>query len=256
MRRNPLGGGGVRMDRVDASKQDSGGSSVEEFLLDQYLHLRASIGYLGFALPFVLALGAIALEGPGIRSSISDYYYSGMRNVFVGILCAIGVFLFSYKGYTKWQDRICNIAAFCIVGVALFPTTPEIGATAGQQVIGVLHLCFAAGFFSAIAYFCLKIFTQNTPGRSMTKNKARNNSVYVWCGWTIVGSIVLIALVNGLPKTMTAWARGLDPVFWLESTAVVAFGVSWMTKGGVLSALVRAGASFSRAKVERVESGA
>jgi hypothetical protein len=29
--------------------------------------------------------------------SISAYYYSGMRNYFVGTMCALAVFFFSYK---------------------------------------------------------------------------------------------------------------------------------------------------------------
>jgi hypothetical protein len=31
-----------------------------------------------------------------------------------------------------------------------------------------------------------------------------------------------------------ATIRELDPVFWLESLAVVAFGVSWLTKGEMI----------------------
>ena len=64
-----------------------------------YLVLRRIIGLLGFLFPFVLSLGALILFQTGIQSSISSYYHTGMGDVFVGILCVIGVFLFSYKGF-------------------------------------------------------------------------------------------------------------------------------------------------------------
>ena len=212
----------------------------EACLLISYLELRRHVGYLGFALPFVLALGAALVDRSGIHTSISAYYYSGMRNVFVGILCAIGVFLISYKGYTKAHDRWSTAAGVGSIGVALFPTTPAFGATTAQSIVGIVHLCFATMFFVSVAYISIKFFTQDSAGKPMTPSKARNNRVYIACGWTIAGAIALIALLNVVPKPMTAWSGWLDPVFWLESVAVVAFGVSWMTKGGVLSAVVRA----------------
>jgi hypothetical protein len=218
---------------------DQSRPSDEECLLISYIELRRVVGCLGLALPFVLLAGTRLLEGPGIRNSISAYYHSSMRDVFVGILCAIGVFLFTYKGYTKGHDRATSFAALAAIGVALCPTTPEFGATATQAFVGIVHLCFATAFFSLIGYISLVFFTQNTPNRPMTRNKERNNRVYRGCGWTIFGAIGLIAIISWLPLPMTSWLLGYRPVFWLESLAVVAFAVSWLTKGGVLSSIVR-----------------
>src|SRR5207245_4583836 len=72
---------------------------TEDTLVLSYLELRKAVGIIGFALPFALAFGKILLQGRGIQSSISGYYYTDMRNVFVGSLCAIGVFLMSCRGY-------------------------------------------------------------------------------------------------------------------------------------------------------------
>ena len=37
--------------------------------------------------------------------SISSYYHSVMRDIFVGSLCAVGTFLISYRGYDKRDNR-------------------------------------------------------------------------------------------------------------------------------------------------------
>jgi hypothetical protein len=65
-----------------------------------YLIMRVAIGALGIALPVVLVLGEpLLFDGqPFPRGSLSAYYYSGVREVFVGALCAIGV----SSSRTKW----------------------------------------------------------------------------------------------------------------------------------------------------------
>src|SRR5215211_313347 len=77
-----------------------------------YLALRKAIGIIGFLLPFVLVIGTwiFARNFPYIRSSISSYYYSTMGDVLVGGLCAIGVFLISYKGYDSPASRLPFVA--------------------------------------------------------------------------------------------------------------------------------------------------
>ena len=64
-----------------------------------YLIMRALVGALGIALPFALVLiDGWGFDGhPFPRTSLSAYYYSGTRELFVGALCAIGVFLITYK---------------------------------------------------------------------------------------------------------------------------------------------------------------
>jgi hypothetical protein len=37
-----------------------------------------------------------------------------------------------------------------------------------------------------------------------------------------------------LPESVAAPVKKLDPLFWLESGAIVAFGISWLTKGEIL----------------------
>lgn len=204
-------------------------SGPQDSLVLSYLDLRKAVGIIGFALPFVLALGKILLQGHGIQSSISGYYYTDMRNVFVGSLCAIGVFLMSTRGYDR-KDEIAGILA-CVfaVGVALFPTAPDVGATSQDKLIGKAHLSFATLLFLTFAYFSLVLFTKTASDKSPTPRKLQRNTVYRVCGYTILASILLIVVV--LLPSVNSLVEGLTPVFWLESVAVVAFGVSWLVKG-------------------------
>ena len=203
-------------------------------LVVSYLMLRKAVGCLGMGLPFILALGGGLLFGLPIQPSISDYYYTGMRDVFVGVLFAMGVFLFSYKGYGRKDNLAANIAAVCVIGTALFPTTPpnpsELAAT-----IGKVHVAFASAYFITLAYFSLVLFTQSDPTRLPTPRKLQRNRVYRVSGYTILLSIVLIVLLKLLPIDFENSIKAFDPVFWLESVMVIAFGISWYVKGeGIL----------------------
>ena len=82
-------------------------SSVDDSLVLSYLGLRKAIGLIGMTLPFVLAFGKVAFESPGLQSSVSAYYYTVMRDVFVGSMCALAVFFMSYRGYEP-QDALAG----------------------------------------------------------------------------------------------------------------------------------------------------
>ncbi|NBC16989.1 MAG: DUF998 domain-containing protein, partial [Bacteroidetes bacterium] len=166
----------------------------------------------------------------GVQDSISRYYHTGMGDVFVGTLCAIAVFLLSYKGYDARDDRAGDVACLCAVGTALFPTTPLGEVTQAQTIVGGFHFAFAALFFLTLAYFSLVLFTKTDPTRVPTPRKLQRNRVYRVCGGLILLALVLIALYKNVPGAERALG-GLQPVFWLEAVAVVAFGLSWLTKG-------------------------
>jgi hypothetical protein len=204
-------------------------SGLNDSLVISYLGLRKAVGIIGIALPFVLAFGKILLEGPGILNSVSAYYHTGMRDVFVGSLCAIAVFLMSYHGYERKDDIAGDVACIFALGVALLPTLPEANVTPRDRTIGALHLLSAAGFFLTLAYFSLALFRKTDPTRPPTRRKRQRNAVYTFCGYTILVCVALILVAVFLPGD--APVKRLAPVFWLEATAIVAFGVSWLTKG-------------------------
>jgi hypothetical protein len=211
---------------VRVSQPDSDGP-----LVLGYLGLRRAVGIIGLTLPLVLALGRILLQGFGIETSISCYYYTDMGNVFVGSLCAIGVFLLSCRGYDQRDAIAGRLACVFAVSVALFPTGSC--TASGQQSVFIsrVHWSCAALLFLTLAYFCLALFTQS--GGNPTRQKLKRNIVYRVCGYAILTCIALIAAVNLLPN-INSLVEALHPVFWLESGAVIAFGVAWLTKGEMI----------------------
>ena len=197
-----------------------------------------------FFLPLILAIGAFLIFHEGIQPSISHYYHTGMRDVFVGAHWAIGLFLLSYTGYKKdgvLEDVLIGVpvgvpAGIGAIGLALFPTTPLENPTDLQKIIGGFRLAFTSLWFLTLVYFSLVLFTR-TDQESPTPRKKKRNWVYKGCGYIMLGSIFLIVLHAFLPSNIQQVVSACNPVFWLEWIAVWAFGISWMTKGEALAIL-------------------
>jgi NADH:ubiquinone oxidoreductase subunit 6 (subunit J) len=175
-----------------------------------------------------------------------------MREVLVGAICAIAVFLVSYKGYQKRDTIAAKVAGFSALAIALFPTAERSreasdtgvrapdsvtffsGADAADPaIIGKVHFISATVFFLTLAVMSLFLFTISTKP-AMTDEKKQRNKVYVACGVTMVACIVLIAA--GKFFMSREWNDQTSFMFWLESIAVVAFGISWLTKAEVILA--------------------
>lgn len=200
-------------------------------LVLSYLGLRRAIGLIGLFLPLTLALGKCLLEGEGLQNSVSSYYYTIMRDVFVGSMCAMGMFFMSYR-YDRPDIIAGRLACVLALGVALFPVAPYHGASEHQKLIGMVHLACAVGFFLTLAYFAIVLFRKTHADRTPTDEKRLRNKIYAICGWTIVVCIALAVLVK-----LTRWDRAheqLHAIFWLEALAIVSFGFAWLVKGETL----------------------
>lgn len=196
---------------------------ADQNLVISYLSLRRLIGVLGMALPIVVMLWGWTICGcTRVLPSISDYYSLRTRDAFVGILCAIACFLFTYRGLDD-DGRYGNLAALFAVVVAFFPNS-------GTPLERTAHFSAAVGLLLVLAYFSLKIFTKS--GGHPTPQKLVRNRVYTVCGGLILGCVVLI----GLYKSVLADTHlsVYHPVFWLETLALWAFGFSWLVKGETL----------------------
>ena len=207
-------------------------------LVVSHLTLRRLVGILGVGLPVALPLVCLMFGDPHwLKGSISAYYDSIMRNVFVGVLSATGVFLFAYKGYDSTDDCMGNVASFGAIGVAFLPSSSP------HFIVYFLHYVSALAMFGALSYFALVLFRKMAPkvplntatARSKARSKARRNTWYMWCGLVMVACIVSLLIIAVVKFTVSEkMFRAGNPVFWLETALLVAFGVSWFIKGRAL----------------------
>jgi cell division protein FtsW (lipid II flippase) len=201
-------------------------------LIHSYLALRKSVGLIGILLPFTLMIGLfLFFHADRILNSISRYYYSGMRDVLVGALCGIALFLFFYRGYDNWKkinwDKwITSICGFLAIGIAFFPGTE----TGPIDWIGTVHFICAISFFILLACYSIFVFTRKAS--NPTKQKLIRNRIYVVCGVVMIASLIAIAIYYKFFQTENSKSSF---VFWGESIALIAFGISWLTKGGGIS---------------------
>ncbi len=210
-------------------------------MLISYKLLRKLIGWLGIGLPFVMVIGAAIVNCRDIEPSISDYYHTGMRNILVGILCAVALFMFAYKGPEKIDSYLGNAACIFALGIAFFPTyvvssscTTDCSnnCSAYANWISDMHFISAFLFFVVLIVFSLFLFTRsNQPKSLQSVQKRKRNTVYHWCGYIMIVCVVLLALYFFIFKEKYPQLIEYNTVFWLESVALWAFGTSWLVKG-------------------------
>ena len=203
---------------------------LQKHISRTYFSLRLGMGLLAVALPLALWLVGRFADHETLRCSMSAYYYSPtMRDKLVGILCAIGLFLYLYKGFSKQENWALNVAGAFAILIALVPTSPE--CEGGKPFSA--HEAFAILFFLAIAYVCL-FRAADTLSLIRDEQKAeRLRAVYRGLGILMIAS----------PLLAVALAQSLQPgsprrslVFFVEAVAVWTFAAYWLVKSREMSA--------------------
>jgi signal transduction histidine kinase len=194
-------------------------------LFISFLTLRKSIGFLAFFLAPALVLGSFILdETRYIQVSMSAYYHTGVRNLLVGVICGISLFLFCYHGY-KWYDSLLSkLAGLFALGIAFFPTSET---NDKSDIISILHYVTSGIFLVILAFMSFFLFTKSKG--AMTSMKKQRNRVYRVCGIVIFVSVALIPVAGF--DGIWEYIKFLKPTFTLETIALIAFGISWLTKG-------------------------
>ncbi|TDO59057.1 hypothetical protein EV651_109332 [Kribbella sp. VKM Ac-2571] len=155
--------------------------------------------YLRMAMPAMILLLAAALviewaktDPHCLQTSISAYYYTPVRAIFVGSLIAIGVCMVVLKGNTEPEDILLNVAGILAPGVALVPTP-------GQ---GTCHsVPVALGDAAAnVANNMLALFVVGVPCLLLTAVFIARDRVRQPAGWTpmyVLGLAVAVVIFGG-----------------------------------------------------------
>ncbi len=215
-------------------------------LVFSYLALRNFIGYCGVFLPLLLIIFTRTIgHDRAVENAISDYYYTSAGELFVVLMSVLGVFLFTYKGYERNENLLTSFAGLCALGVVFNPTRTKYLResftvhSAHESVAKInsfeVHLLFAGCFFIALAIMSLKYFPKTDASelqdaKGHRTQKAKRNIIYRICGWTILISMGIL-IVYFLCKPVKEWVGDFPLTFIMETLAVEAFGISWLTKG-------------------------
>jgi hypothetical protein len=213
-----------------------GGYDSRQHILDTYFSTRIGIAIIGILFPLILWLVGLRLDVE-LQGSISAYYHTLMRNVFVGILFAIGASLYLYKGYSTVEDLVLDGAGICAVCVALLPTSCPDELKCDTFTAPVLHGVSAILFFILIAYICIfrASDTLNKEESNILGHKKINSKIsesrkkcYRKIYW------ILGVLMVALPLFSALWLYFIGEtgslIFWVELAGVWVFSAYWIVK--------------------------
>ncbi len=214
-----------------------------------YLLMRAIVGFIGVTLPIVLIVGDHLLTpgAPGVRGSLSDYYYSGVRDFFVGAMFADAVFLITYKIFERSLSNLLSLlAGLAAFTIALFPTnrsdevkTPltPLQDKLGEATVSHVHFIAAAIFITSLAV--ISFFFGLQEGRRSQQRAGRRAMLpprfWRWFHWT--AALVILLAVAFIVISDNVHRMGSYDRLIGELVAIEAFGLSWLTKGLELDVL-------------------
>lgn len=208
-----------------------------DLYLRAYLSLRFAIGLAGVLLPLVLLFGDIWLSrSPVARGSLSAYYHSGMRDVFVGALVVTGAFLVTYRVVNhRPTNLITTVAGVACMGVAVFPTEGGAGdpltplqGWLGEGTVSAVHFVSAAVFIGLLGVISI-FFAREARAKDP---HSRWPAYHYTCAAAIYAAVAYVLVTK---------ATGVGDRYSLligETVAVEAFGASWLSKGLALRAEV------------------
>jgi hypothetical protein len=208
---------------------ESSAPRLQDHMIGTYRSMRLGIAWIGIGLPLTLLIGGMWIDGGGLRGSMSAYYYSpSMRNIFVGALITIGVFLYLYKGFSTRENVALNAAGLFAVVVALLPTSPEVGPAASTAIY---HRTMAVLFFLCIAYVAIAC-----AGDTLSLIRDTNRASALQRQYRVLGALMIAS-----PATVVAInlagvdSATLHPTFWIEASGVWVFSAYWFVKSNELS---------------------
>jgi hypothetical protein len=175
-----------------------------------------SVGYLAFFLPLAVAVGYFVFGGPQALDSISESYFTVMRDVFVGVLCMVAFFLIAYKGYDDWEDWTFNLCAVLALVIAWFSMNTRMGPPAAGS--SAVPGCIVTKSGGEAAPSCTYDITMDPACLKDDRfdiyvNNRRMLMHETWFGYVHLGcAAVLFILLGGISLflfTRTAKDRGI-----------------------------------------------
>jgi hypothetical protein len=219
-----------------------------------YFFLRRGMAIMALAFP--IALWAIA-GIHDLQQSISAYYHFHVltegphaygtgtaRNVFVGVLWAIGSFLFFYKGYSKKEDYALDIAGLAAVLIALFPMDWPGRPPSWNNIV---HFTSAILFFLSIAFVCISCSNDTLNEMKDDTRRRWFKRIYRILGTLMVVLPVSLFVLHVLSGRLEDKAHATYVVLGIEVAAIWIFAIFWLFKSREIAILEKQGPKGSAA---------
>lgn len=186
-----------------------------------YLYLAFGIGLLAALFPILLILAA----GYEEHKTISYFYHSKNplgRDVMVGTLCGVGVFLFLFQGLSKLENWLLNLGGAASIAVALIPMPPDQCHTEPYTIHGSAAFVFF-GCLAVVAVFLSKGRLKHIVWPPLKRR--------LWWAYTLSGgAMIVLPVIAFLINKAAPTACEHHGVFWAEALGIWAFSAYWFFK--------------------------
>jgi hypothetical protein len=218
-------------------------SDDDKLLLTQQKSLRKLIGVLGFFLPWILLAMHNVFSGcDHPMESISHYNFTRVSTFFVISVSLTGIFLIIYKGKGVADFILSTLAGVCALLLLLYPTDNIEQVDMQYSVLRDLapnefrvkfHYVVSGIFLLSLAAISAFIFTKWKKENGKTKEKELRNIIFYACAAIMFLSVLTIVYFLQIQGDAEVERRfvAAHMTFWMETTAVCAFGISWLVKG-------------------------
>jgi hypothetical protein len=203
--------------------------NLRDHILNTYFLLCVGIALIGILFPLILWFGGLII-GVQLQGSISAYYHTPMRNIFVGSLFSIGTFLYLYKGFSTQENIALNFAGIFALCVALLPTSAIVDLKCDTFTAPYLHGVSALLFFIIIAYVC--IFRSKDTLAVISAGSPRRN--FYERLYKILGILMIfLPFLSALLLHLLGETHSI--VFFVEFAGVWVFSAYWIFKSREIS---------------------
>ncbi len=226
------------------------GSPNGRLYIASYMIVRTAVGILGLLLPVVLiAAEFLFIRGPvSIRGSLSAYYFSSARDLFIGFLWVIGFLLITYMA-AQWKQFdfiFSTVAGVLLIGVATFPTSrpdlvpgaPNCGTTPEPANCSPMQQLLTESTCAHVHYLCavtaLATLALIAVIFGWREFQPGNAAWLPWFHFACAAVIVLGLAIGGFGAIHSFQLWLLKPTYIAEVMAICGFAAGWLVKGWAL----------------------
>jgi hypothetical protein len=212
---------------------------LQEHIYKTYYGLRNGFFAIAILFPVLLAVigwwNHIQLQG-----SMSAYYFAfappesplrvfPARAVFVGFLFMLGICLILYKGYSKQEDWLLNIAGAAGVVAALVPMqTPPGCNNCGSNTFAYVHeIAGVVGFvcIASVALFC----TNKTLIKVPDNPRWWRQKQWFRRAYNTLGILMILAPLTAIVMTVFFGIYDMR-IFFAEGAGLWVFAIFWLVR--------------------------